>query len=100
MQHVCRTARIVTIATAVLLSVVAKRAAADSFVNFESGHVRPLALSPDGSRLFAVDTPDNRLEIYTVSASGLTLADEVPVGHVHGAVEDAAAAELVELALP
>jgi hypothetical protein len=23
---------------------------AQSFVNFESGHVRPLALSPDGSR--------------------------------------------------
>ena len=52
MQHVCRTARIVTIATAVLLSVVAKRAAADSFVNFESGHVRPLVLSPDGTTLF------------------------------------------------
>ena len=57
MQHVRRTARLVTIATAVLLSVVA-------------------------------------------SASGLTLADEVPVGHVHGAVEDAAAVELVQLALP
>jgi sugar lactone lactonase YvrE len=80
MQHVRRTARIATIATAALLSVVAKPAAADSFVNFESGHVRPLALSPDGSKLFAVNTPDNRLEIYTVSAAGLTLADEVPVG--------------------
>ena len=28
-----------------------------SFVNFESGQVRPLALSPDGTRLFAVNTP-------------------------------------------
>ena len=34
-----------------------------SFLNFESGHVRPLALSPAGDRLFAVNTPDNRLEI-------------------------------------
>ena len=51
-----------------------------SFVNFESGHVRPLALSPDGSLLFAVNTPDNRLEIFTVGAGGLTLAAEVPVG--------------------
>ena len=51
-----------------------------SFVNFESGHVRPLALSPDGSRLFAVNTPDNRLEIYDVGAGGLSLAAEVPVG--------------------
>src|SRR6476660_8872878 len=53
---------------------------AQSFVNFESGHVRPIALSPDGSRLFAVNTPDNRLEIYNVTAGGLTLAGEVPVG--------------------
>jgi DNA-binding beta-propeller fold protein YncE len=50
------------------------------FVNFESGHTRPLALSPDGTRLFAVNTPDNRLAIYTVGAGGLTLAAEVPVG--------------------
>ena len=63
---------------------LAGRAAAQSaggaFVNFESGHVRPIALSPDGSKLFAVNTPDNRLEIYSVSAGGLTLAGEVPVG--------------------
>jgi len=51
-----------------------------SFVNFESGHVRPLALSPDGSRLFAVNTPDGRLAIFDVTATGLTLAAEVPVG--------------------
>jgi hypothetical protein len=31
-----------------------------SFTLFESGQVRPLALSPDGSHLFAVNTPDNR----------------------------------------
>ena len=37
-----------------------------SFVAFESGSVRPLALSPDGSRLFAVNTPDNRLEVFDV----------------------------------
>jgi DNA-binding beta-propeller fold protein YncE len=59
---------------------VAASAAAQSFTNFESGHVRPLALSPDGSRLFAVNTPDNRLEIYTVGAGTLTLAAEVQVG--------------------
>ena len=51
-----------------------------AFVNFESGHVRPLALSPDGTVLFAVNTPDNRLAIYSVSAGGLALAAEVPVG--------------------
>ena len=51
-----------------------------SFVNFESGQTRPLALSPDGTRLFAVNTPDNRLEIFNVGANGLTKAGSVPVG--------------------
>jgi len=54
--------------------------ASAAFVNFESGHVRPLALSPDGSRLFAVNTPDGRLAVYDVTPGGLTLAAEVPVG--------------------
>jgi DNA-binding beta-propeller fold protein YncE len=51
-----------------------------SFTNFESGHVRPLAMSPSGGLLFAVNTPDNRLSIFTVGTGGLTLAAEVPVG--------------------
>jgi sugar lactone lactonase YvrE len=51
-----------------------------AFVNFESGHVRPLALSPDGTMLFAVNTPDNRLAIYSVGGGGLTFAAEVQVG--------------------
>ena len=50
------------------------------FVAFESGHVRPVALSPDGSQLFAVNTPDNTLEIFDVGAGGLTFAASVPVG--------------------
>jgi len=61
-----------------VLGAVAARA--QSFTNFESGHVRPLALSPDGSRLFAVNTPDNRLAIYSVGVGSLTLVAEVPVG--------------------
>lgn len=51
-----------------------------SFVTFESGHVRPIALSPDGSKLFAVNTPDNTLEIFDVSGSGLTWTAAVTVG--------------------
>ncbi|MGH7787487.1 MAG: hypothetical protein ACRERC_11510 [Candidatus Binatia bacterium] len=58
----------------------ARPAAAQSFVNFETGQVRPLALSPDGTRLFAVNTPDNRLEIFTISGGGLTHSGSVPVG--------------------
>src|SRR4030095_16236612 len=58
----------------------ADRALAANFVNFESGQVRPLALSADGTRLFAVNTPDNRLEIFTVGGGGLTHTASVPVG--------------------
>jgi sugar lactone lactonase YvrE len=72
--------RIAAALAAVLLVVPRLAGAQGSFVNFESGHVRPLALSPDGSRLFAVNTPDNRLAIYDITAGGLTLAAEVPVG--------------------
>src|SRR5512144_705474 len=50
------------------------------FTTFETGEVRPLAMSPDGNTLFAVDTPDNRLEIFTVDGSGLTHTASVPVG--------------------
>jgi DNA-binding beta-propeller fold protein YncE len=51
-----------------------------AFTTFESGQVRPLALSPDGARLYAVNTPDNRLEIFDVTGSGLTHVGAVPVG--------------------
>ncbi len=50
-----------------------------SFVEFESEQVRPLALSPDGTRLFAINTPDNRLEIFAVG-SPLVHVASVPVG--------------------
>src|SRR5688572_22664531 len=68
------------LAALVLVIACASHAAAQGFVNFESGQVRPLAMSPDGSRLFAVNTPDNRLEIFTLDAGGLTHAESVPVG--------------------
>jgi len=51
-----------------------------SFIAFESGHVRPVAISPDGSRVFAVNTPDNRLEIFANTGGSLERIDSVPVG--------------------
>src|SRR6266404_2889688 len=57
-----------------------------SFVTFESGQVRPLALSPDGMHLYAVNTPDGRLETFDVVAidmghpGGLAHTGSVPVG--------------------
>jgi DNA-binding beta-propeller fold protein YncE len=64
-----------------LLTLLAGSAAAQpSFITFESGHVRPIALSPDGSRLYAVNTPDNRLEVFDVVAGSLNHVDSIPVG--------------------
>ena len=51
-----------------------------SYVNFESTPVTPLALSPDGSLLFVTNTPDNRLEIFDVNPEGLSHRGSVPVG--------------------
>lgn len=53
-----------------------------SFTTFESGQVRPLALSPNKKTLFAVNTPDNRLEIFDVLGDnrGLRYRDSVTVG--------------------
>jgi len=72
----------------VVITLASAARATSSFVEFESGQVRPLALSPDGTHLFAVDTPDNRLEIFDVASDGTlvprTLATysthTVPVG--------------------
>ncbi len=55
-------------------------AQAPSFVTFESLQVRPLAMSADGTRLFATNTPDNRLEIFNLNADGMSLAASVRVG--------------------
>ena len=49
----------------VLGLLTASQTALAGFVTFDSGQVRPLALAPDATRLFAVDTPDNRLEVLT-----------------------------------
>ncbi len=67
-------------AALVLVSLLAAGPAAASFVTFETGEVRPLALSPDGTHLYAVNTPDGQLEIFDVGAGGLTHTGAVPVG--------------------
>ncbi len=63
-----------------LLLLVATTASAGSFALFESDAVRPLALSSDSRRLYALNIPDGRLEIFSVSATGLAPYASVPVG--------------------
>jgi len=53
---------------------------ASDYVSFESGQVRPLAMSADGRQLYAVNTPDNHLEIFTITDTSLIHKHSVPVG--------------------
>jgi len=50
------------------------------YVLFETGQVRPLALSADNARLFATDTPGNRLEVFSTAGGSLSRLASVPVG--------------------
>ena len=51
-----------------------------SYVLFEGGPVRPVALSPDGSTLLVTNAPAGCLEIYRVADAGFDLIDSVAVG--------------------
>ncbi len=76
-------ARFVTLAVAPVIAMVLGVTAAQAqldFVTFESGQVRPLAMTPDGSTLLAVNTPDNTLEVFSNVAGELTHTDSIPVG--------------------
>ena len=53
---------------------------AGSVTVFESGPVRPIALSADGKRLFVTNRPAHCLEIYAVEGDSLRLASSVAVG--------------------
>ena len=68
------------VTTALVVGSAPPALAQRDFLTFESGPVRPVALSPDGSRLFVTNIPDNRLEIFDVVAGVLTHVVSVPVG--------------------
>jgi DNA-binding beta-propeller fold protein YncE len=73
-------ARLGGIALLAWLAVAGTAFAAKPFTLFETGQARPLALAPDGARLFAINTPDNRLEIFDVAVGGLSHVGSVAVG--------------------
>src|SRR5579863_2794228 len=51
------------------------------FANFEPAETNPIRLSVDGTRLFAVNTPNNSLSVFDVSQpAGPSLQAEIPVG--------------------
>jgi YVTN family beta-propeller protein len=52
-----------------------------NYVNFEGKQTTPIRLSADGTRLFAVNTPDARLSVFDVTQpSNPRLIAEIPVG--------------------
>jgi len=52
-----------------------------TFVNFETAHVHPLDINPSGNLLAAVNTPDARVELFTINGDGsITHLKAVPVG--------------------
>jgi DNA-binding beta-propeller fold protein YncE len=80
------------VATGLVLSTSARRDASahpqpttpssspPAYTLFESGQVRPLALSPDRTQLFAVNTPAGTVEVFDISHAGLSHRASVPVG--------------------
>ncbi len=50
------------------------------YKNFEAPQIHPLAITPDGTRLLAVNTPNNSLSVFHLTGRTLTLMAEIPVG--------------------
>jgi YVTN family beta-propeller protein len=50
------------------------------FTAWEAGHVRPMALNADGTKLYVVNTPDARVEVFDVTGATPVLKESIPVG--------------------
>ncbi|MBL8803344.1 MAG: beta-propeller fold lactonase family protein [Planctomycetes bacterium] len=74
-----RRPKLLHLAPLVALSAGAARAQTE-FVNWETPHVHPLELTPDGKRLLAVNTADARLEVFELTDDGPQHSFSVPVG--------------------
>jgi len=69
------------LASALLLAAWCGTATRASYVNFEVSHVHPIALTPSGDRLLALNTPDALLEVFAVQPDGSLLPESsIPVG--------------------
>lgn len=73
-------ASVVVLGTVMFNEHVSAASSGPSFLEFESGQVRPIAMSPDGNTLFAVNTPNGTLEIFNITSTGLAFQTRVPVG--------------------
>ena len=63
--------------------LVSRTQSSPDFVHFESAHVHPACLTQSGDRLLVVNTPDNRLSVFNLTAGPLSASSriaEIPVG--------------------
>lgn len=51
-----------------------------TFVNYETPHVSPIAMTPNGTKLLVVNTADNRLEVFDLTINPMRSLGSVPVG--------------------
>ncbi|HKY28100.1 MAG TPA: DUF4214 domain-containing protein [Pyrinomonadaceae bacterium] len=64
----------------VLIQTPTASSQGSSFKNFESPQVHPLALTPDGTRLLAVNSPNATLSVFQLVSGTPVLTAEIPVG--------------------
>ena len=70
---------VIFLAFAILVTPLA--AASPAYANFEASQTNPIRLSADGTRLFAVNTPNSSLSVFDVTTpSAPKLLVEIPVG--------------------
>ena len=85
-RHLQRIAIALAVASLVLLwferkeTPPASAQAPAPYKHFEAPQVHPLAVTPDGTRLLAVNTPNNSLSVFHLTGRSLTLMAEIPVG--------------------
>ncbi len=60
--------------------IVGTTLAQGSLVNWENPPGHPLDMTPDGSTLLAVNTADDRLEVFQIGSGGLMWVQSIPVG--------------------
>lgn len=65
---------------ALLLLLLMTYTASAAYEHFEARQVHPLAITPDGGRLIAADSPNGRVTIFDLSTDTPVKAMQIPVG--------------------
>lgn len=66
--------------TLLLFSLLLAGYARAAWQHFEARQVHPLAMTPDGSRLIAADSPSARVTVFDLTSSPLVRSAQIPVG--------------------